>query len=99
MKRQIKNIIIYNKTNKDDNAIKEISDLTIEILNCNDLNQFEKIIEEHEKIISFSIKLKPIKENYFYVGRGSGANSIVAYLLNITNVDPVDLDLYFERFR
>ena len=55
----------YNKTNKDNNAIKEISDLTIEILNCNDLNQFEKIIEEHEKIISFSIKLKPIKENYF----------------------------------
>jgi len=37
-------------------------------------------------------------KNYFYVGRGSGANSIVAYLLNITDVDPVDLDLYFERF-
>ena len=36
--------------------------------------------------------------NYYYVGRGSGANSIVAYLLNITDVDPVDLDLYFERF-
>ena len=37
-------------------------------------------------------------QNYFYVGRGSGANSIVAYLLRITNVDPLDLDLYFERF-
>src|SRR5205085_6285055 len=37
-------------------------------------------------------------KNYFYVGRGSGANSIVAYLLRITDVDPVDLDLYFERF-
>ncbi|WP_221390735.1 DNA polymerase III subunit alpha [Dyadobacter sp. NIV53] len=37
-------------------------------------------------------------KDYFYVGRGSGANSIVAYLLNITNVDPVELDLYFERF-
>jgi DNA-directed DNA polymerase III PolC len=37
-------------------------------------------------------------KNYFYVGRGSGANSIVAYLLQITDVDPVDLDLYFERF-
>ncbi|MEJ6506404.1 MAG: DNA polymerase III subunit alpha [Crocinitomicaceae bacterium] len=36
--------------------------------------------------------------NYFYVGRGSGANSIVAYLLRITNVDPLELDLYFERF-
>ena len=37
-------------------------------------------------------------KNFFYVGRGSGANSIVAYLLRITDVDPVDLDLYFERF-
>jgi DNA polymerase-3 subunit alpha len=36
--------------------------------------------------------------DYFYVGRGSGANSIVAYLLRITDVDPVELDLYFERF-
>src|SRR5205085_10783239 len=37
-------------------------------------------------------------KNFYYVGRGSGANSIVAYLLRITDVDPVDLDLYFERF-
>jgi DNA polymerase-3 subunit alpha len=32
------------------------------------------------------------------VGRGSGANSIVAYCLKITDVDPIELDLYFERF-
>jgi DNA polymerase-3 subunit alpha len=37
-------------------------------------------------------------KGYFYVGRGSGANSIVAYLLRITDVDPLELDLYFERF-
>ena len=37
-------------------------------------------------------------QNFFYVGRGSGANSIVAYVLRITDVDPVKLDLYFERF-
>lgn len=55
----------YNQTKKDKSAVKEISNLTIEILNCNDLIQFEKIIEEHEKIISYSIKTKPIKENYF----------------------------------
>ena len=35
---------------------------------------------------------------FFYVGRGSGANSIVAFCLKITDVDPIDLDLYFERF-
>jgi DNA-directed DNA polymerase III PolC len=33
-----------------------------------------------------------------HVGRGSGANSIVAYCLGITDVDPISLDLYFERF-
>ena len=35
---------------------------------------------------------------FFYVGRGSGANSIVAYCLQITDVNPIELDLYFERF-
>lgn len=38
------------------------------------------------------------QQGYYYVGRGSGANSIVAYLLRITDVDPIELDLYFERF-
>jgi len=37
-------------------------------------------------------------KDYYYVGRGSGANSMVAYLLRITDVDPIELDLYFERF-
>ena len=32
------------------------------------------------------------------VGRGSGASSIVAYLLGITNVDPIRHGLHFERF-
>jgi len=31
-------------------------------------------------------------------GRGSGAASIVAYALGITNVDPIAYNLYFERF-
>lgn len=35
---------------------------------------------------------------FHYVGRGSGANSIVAYCLGITDVCPIELDLYFERF-
>ncbi len=35
---------------------------------------------------------------FYHVGRGSGANSVVAYCLKITNVDPIDLNLYFERF-
>jgi DNA polymerase III alpha subunit len=35
---------------------------------------------------------------FYYVGRGSGANSIVAYCLRITDVDPIELNLFFERF-
>ncbi len=31
-------------------------------------------------------------------GRGSAAGSIVAYLLNITNIDPLRYELLFERF-
>jgi DNA polymerase-3 subunit alpha len=31
-------------------------------------------------------------------GRGSGAGSIVAYALDITNVDPIPFNLLFERF-
>lgn len=31
-------------------------------------------------------------------GRGSAAGSLVAYLLNITNVDPIQYGLLFERF-
>ena len=35
---------------------------------------------------------------FYHVGRGSGANSIVAFCLGITDVDPIELNLFFERF-
>ena len=49
-------------------------------------------------LINWDIIQYARKKGYYYVGRGSGANSMVAYCLFITNVDPIDLDLYFERF-
>jgi DNA-directed DNA polymerase III PolC len=49
-------------------------------------------------LINWDILRYARNKGYFYVGRGSGANSIVAYLLHITDVDPIELDLYFERF-
>lgn len=49
-------------------------------------------------LINWDIVSHARKQGFFYVGRGSGANSIVAYLLHITDVDPIELDLYFERF-
>lgn len=68
----------------------------------NRLNKELEIIEEKSFssyfLINWDIVRYAQKQSFFYVGRGSGANSIVAYLLKITNVDPIDLDLYFERF-
>jgi DNA-directed DNA polymerase III PolC len=49
-------------------------------------------------LINWDIVSYAQQRNFFYVGRGSGANSIVAYCLKITDVDPIGLDLYFERF-
>ena len=49
-------------------------------------------------LINWDIIQYARKKGYYYVGRGSGSNSMVAYCLYITNVDPIDLDLYFERF-
>ena len=49
-------------------------------------------------LINWDITSYARSKGYFYVGRGSGANSVVAYILRITDVDPIELDLYFERF-
>jgi DNA-directed DNA polymerase III PolC len=49
-------------------------------------------------LINWDIVTYAQRNNYFYVGRGSGANSLAAYCLKITDVDPIELDLYFERF-
>lgn len=49
-------------------------------------------------LINWDITQYARHKQYYHVGRGSGANSIVAYLLGITDVDPIELDLYFERF-
>ena len=49
-------------------------------------------------LINWDIVNYARSKGFPYVGRGSGANSMVAYLLQITNVDPIELDLYFERF-
>lgn len=61
-----------------------------------------KIIHEKNYITYFLIAWDIVSyaksKGYYYVGRGSGANSLVAYLLGITDVDPLELDLYFERF-
>ncbi len=49
-------------------------------------------------LISWDVIRYAQSRGFYYVGRGSGANSIVAYCLQITDVNPIELDLYFERF-
>lgn len=72
----------------------------------------EEIVQRIEKELEMIIRMNFVayflinwdiinyaqQKGYFYVGRGSGANSVIAYLLRITDVDPIELDLYFERF-
>ncbi len=49
-------------------------------------------------LITYDVVRYARHRGFYHVGRGSGANSIVAYCLEITDVDPIELDLYFERF-
>ena len=38
------------------------------------------------------------EQGILYQGRGSAANSIVCYALGLTNIDPIEMKLLFERF-
>lgn len=49
-------------------------------------------------LITWDIIRYSLSRGFYHVGRGSGANSVVAYCLRITDVCPLELDLYFERF-
>ncbi|MBS1637529.1 MAG: DNA polymerase III subunit alpha [Bacteroidetes bacterium] len=49
-------------------------------------------------LITWDIVRYSMQKGYYHVGRGSGANSVVAYCLRITDVCPIELNLYFERF-
>ena len=49
-------------------------------------------------LITWDIVQYSNRRGFMHVGRGSGANSIVSYCLGITDICPLELDLYFERF-
>lgn len=63
-----------------------------------ELEVIQQLNFESYFLINWDIVNYARHKNYYYVGRGSGANSILAYLLRVTDVDPIELDLYFERF-
>nr|WP_315200612.1 DNA polymerase III subunit alpha [uncultured Flavobacterium sp.] len=49
-------------------------------------------------LITWDIIRYSNSRGFMHIGRGSGANSIIAYSLGITDICPLELDLYFERF-
>ncbi|MFH6969325.1 DNA polymerase III subunit alpha [Flavobacterium sp. FlaQc-28] len=61
-----------------------------------------KVIDELEFsgyfLITWDIIQFSNSQGFMHIGRGSGANSIIAYCLGITDICPIELDLYFERF-
>ena len=61
-----------------------------------------KIIDQLEFsgyfLITWDIVRYSNSKGFMHIGRGSGANSIIAYCLGITDICPIELDLYFERF-
>ena len=55
----------YNKNKASNSIINEISDITSEILVCNSIDRFNKLIEAHELIISKLISKQTVKDHLF----------------------------------
>ncbi|SKC12700.1 DNA polymerase III subunit alpha [Chryseobacterium balustinum] len=91
---------------------KLLTQLTYEGLKtryCKDHAEAKARVEKELKVIEFlkfsayflitwDIVQYSNQMGFMHVGRGSGANSIVSYCLGITDICPLELDLYFERF-
>ena len=79
----------YRYAHPDENILKRVN---------TELEVIQKLGYTSYFLINWDLLRYARNKGYYYIGRGSGANSIVAYCLRITDVDPIDLDLYFERF-
>ena len=86
---------ILKKTNKTKEELFKIYgdrlSHEINIINSMDYASYFLIVSDY---------IKWAKKNSIPVGpgRGSGAGSLVAYCLDITDLDPIEFDLIFERF-
>ena len=97
---------------KNDNPGKILNDLSWKMLKekgyKNNLIYEERLKKEIEVInkkdyalyfLTLKESLEKIQEKYITgIGRGSGAGSLVCYLLDITKIDPIKNNLLFERF-
>ncbi len=94
LEKRIKNLII-KKNSKDANEIRStyLQRLKHEINIINSMNYASYFL-----IVSDYIKWAKSKSIPVGPGRGSGAGSLVAYCLDITDLNPIEYDLIFERF-
>ena len=95
LENRLENFISKKNKNLSKNQIKEIYEdrlnHEIDIINSMDYASYFLIVSDY---------IKWAKKNSIPVGpgRGSGAGSLVAYSLDITDLDPIEFDLIFERF-
>jgi len=79
----------YRYSDKNKHALQRVK---------NELAIIDKLEFSSYFLITWDIVRYSMSRGFYHVGRGSGANSVVAYCLKITDVDPIELNLYFERF-
>ncbi len=95
LENRLENFIFLRNKNKNQNQIKKIYldrlKHEINIINSMNYSSYFLIVSDY---------IKWAKKNSIPVGpgRGSGAGSLVAYCLDITDLDPIEFDLIFERF-
>jgi len=72
-KQNSRDAIAYYKTNSSNvsDEILAVNKITKQMIACQHLDEFQKLINRHEKIISNTIQLKPIKEQLFSDFNGS----------------------------
>ncbi len=93
--KRLDNFVFKKNASKTKEQIKKIYDdrlkHEINIINSMDYASYFLIVSDY---------IKWAKQNSIPVGpgRGSGAGSLVAYSLDITDLDPIEFDLIFERF-
>ncbi len=95
LKNRLENFIFIKNKNKEEIEIKKIYqdrlDHELNIINSMNYSSYFLIVSDY---------IRWAKKNEIPVGpgRGSGAGSLVAYCLDITDLDPIEFDLIFERF-
>jgi len=95
LKKRLNNFIFKKNKKQSSNEIRKIYEdrllHELNIINSMDYSSYFLIVSDY---------IKWAKKNSIPVGpgRGSGAGSLVAYCLDITDLDPIEFDLIFERF-